>query len=452
MSPESAPPGRPRSGHGWAGLLVVSSARSYLMFLATLAAMAFLPGLLGWNASVVQSGSMEPKISAGDIVLTSELSDSSPLPIGRVITFLVDDMQVVHRIVSVNEDDSLVTAGDANPQHDPWAPSRDDITGQARLLVPVIGLPSYWLGTGNLPALGLWVFATASALMVVAGALGGRAPRAPGAAAPPARRSRLRLDSRAGKIAAGTTVAALLALALPVLPASTADAAFTGRTKGAASWSVKSYAPISVGAMTGYGAIASVAVRDLSETSADGSTVTGSVATSPGTIVTGFKPKEITGRTDLNTVAAKNAMGSATAVRTALLARDVTQVLSPTLSGTLTGGVYTSTSGAFSVPGVLVLDAKGDPGARFVFRTATTLTTAQRAFVVLLNGAKAENVWWVVGSTASLGTSTTSTDSYVVGTYLVNGNATLRGVAVSGRVVSATGTISVSESALSPTS
>ena len=64
-------------------------------------------------------------------------------------------------------------------------------------------------------------------------------------------------------------------------------------------------------------------------------------------------------------------------------------------------GVYCTASG-IGVTGVLTLDGGGDPNATFVFQAGSSLTTAGN--VVLINGAQAKNVYWQVGSSATLGT------------------------------------------------
>ena len=58
----------------------------------------------------------------------------------------------------------------------------------------------------------------------------------------------------------------------------------------------------------------------------------------------------------------------------------------------------------------ITLDAQGDPNARFVFQSSSSLTTADgapspgaHARILLINGAKASNVWWQVASSATLG-------------------------------------------------
>jgi len=415
---------------GWIKLLAVTSSRAYLIALATLGGIAVLPGLLGWTPSVVQSESMEPHISTGDIVLASDLPDSSPLPIGAVIAFRVDERTIMHRLITVNDDNTLVTAGDANPQLDPWSASRDDITGQARLLVPYIGLPGMWLQRGDLVPLIGWSTLTLAALIF---ALPGTRSQRPG-------RHRSDHDRHlpATPITAG--VAALLSLAMVAVPVAPVDAAFTGSTRTSSSWKTQAYSPITIGAMSGFGAIAYNLIQDTS-TSSYQSTIAGDAALTPGFVISGFRDADIT-TVHANDQAATGAMAAAWAARGAIAQRPVTRTLPAALSGTLTGGVYGSTTGAFSVASSLTLDARGDSTARFVFFTSTTLTMAQRSRIVLANGARAANVWWIVGTTATLGTLTTGTpDVTAVGNYIANGNVALRGVTLTGRAVSTNGSV-----------
>jgi hypothetical protein len=75
---------------------------------------------------------------------------------------------------------------------------------------------------------------------------------------------------------------------------------------------------------------------------------------------------------------------------------------------TLAPGVYKSASGTFNISnGPLTLDAKGDPNATWIFQTAAGLTvgiagTAGARSVLLINGAQARNVFWYVGSAATI--------------------------------------------------
>jgi hypothetical protein len=70
-------------------------------------------------------------------------------------------------------------------------------------------------------------------------------------------------------------------------------------------------------------------------------------------------------------------------------------------------GVYDSAAGDFGITGTLTLDAQGNPNAVFIFKTASTLVTAAgNSSVALINGAQSCNVFWQVGSSATLGTNT----------------------------------------------
>jgi len=69
-------------------------------------------------------------------------------------------------------------------------------------------------------------------------------------------------------------------------------------------------------------------------------------------------------------------------------------------------GIYNSAAGTFGVTGALTLDAEGDSSAVFIFQMASTLITAPGSSVALINGASACNVFWQVGSSATLDTTT----------------------------------------------
>ena len=69
-------------------------------------------------------------------------------------------------------------------------------------------------------------------------------------------------------------------------------------------------------------------------------------------------------------------------------------------------GVYTSNT-SILITGDLTLDAQGDANATFVFQSASTIGTAPNARILLVNGAKASNVYWQAGSDVTLQTNTT---------------------------------------------
>ena len=164
---------------GWGWLLLTTVSRAYLVFLLSLAACALLPMLTGLSGSVVQSGSMEPHIGVGDVVLSRALPADSPPPMGRVITFRAPAGSatsgfVLHRVVGANENGSLVTAGDANADVDSTALDRRNILSVASLLIPWIGLPAFWVTTWAFLPLGMWVLLTAGALFIDATAAASR--------------------------------------------------------------------------------------------------------------------------------------------------------------------------------------------------------------------------------------------------------------------------------------
>ena len=172
--------------------------------------------------------------------------------------------------------------------------------------------------------------------------------------------------------------------------------------------------------------------------------VNGDLGTSPNAAVTGFggapngtvngsihQADTLAGQaqTDLTT-AYNNAAGQgpATATGTELGGR------------TLTPGVYQNgTFGITAGAGPLRLNAKGNPNAVFVFKASTTLITDAAARVQLINGAQSCNIFWQIGSSATLGT-----DSSFVGNILALQSIQLNsGVTVDGRLLARTASVTL---------
>jgi hypothetical protein len=159
-------------------------------------------------------------------------------------------------------------------------------------------------------------------------------------------------------------------------------------------------APVPLGTAASYAVLAGSTV-----TSTGATTITGNLGLSPGTSVTGFPPGQVTGSIDAADTAALQAQNDLTAAYNAAAASPVTATIPAELGGTTeTPGVYASPAGTFAITGTLTLDAQGDPNAIFIFQAASTLITASASNVVLVNGAQASNVYWVAGSSATLGT------------------------------------------------
>jgi hypothetical protein len=139
------------------------------------------------------------------------------------------------------------------------------------------------------------------------------------------------------------------------------------------------------------------------------SVLNNSVGVSPGTAITGFPPGIVTppAIVDANaTATAAQAQADLTAAYLDAAGRPLNATTTADLSGlTLVGGVYAGPSKSpLSLTGTLVLDGEGDPNSVFIFQTDSTLITGSASTVSLINGAQECNVFWQVGSSATLGT------------------------------------------------
>jgi hypothetical protein len=144
-------------------------------------------------------------------------------------------------------------------------------------------------------------------------------------------------------------------------------------------------------------------------TNISATTITGDTGLSPGASITGFGNISLTGTLHQNDGAANTAQSDAAAAYLALISLPADTVYSiPTDLGglTLTPGVYKFISSA-GLTGALTLDASSDPNVRFVFQVGTALTTGSGSAFNVINGCAGLGVFWQVGSSATLGTSTT---------------------------------------------
>ena len=134
--------------------------------------------------------------------------------------------------------------------------------------------------------------------------------------------------------------------------------------------------------------------------------VTGDLGVSPGSAVTGFPPGIIIGaQHDGDPTSAQAIADLASAYDDAQLRTLCAMTVSGDLGGlTLTPGLYNSTSSLLIQTADLTLDARGDADAVFIIQTASTLTTAPGRQVILTNNAKAANIYWAVGTSATIGT------------------------------------------------
>jgi hypothetical protein len=187
----------------------------------------------------------------------------------------------------------------------------------------------------------------------------------------------------------------------------------------AGSAQAQSPSPIGLGTADSYAVLAGQSVTN------DGPTViNGDLGVFPGSSVTGFGPGTVNG--EIHTADADSA--SAQQALTAAYNDAFTRPCGTSLTGqdlgglTLEPGVYCFTSTA-GLTGNLTLNALGNPDAVFIFQVASGLTTATGSSVTLINGAQACNVFWQVGSTATLGSTTSFKGNILAQTSITVGTS-----------------------------
>ena len=232
----------------------------------------------------------------------------------------------------------------------------------------------------------------------------------------PARRVTLRL---AAAVALAGSVTALLAVGQPA--------------------SAGIVPTVSLATSANYSVLAATTVTNTNQ-----SVLGQSVGLSPGTEVVGFPPGVVL---PPGVIAAANAdtlqaQSDLTAAYVDAAGRPVefTQVNPDLVGQTLLPGVYAATSkGALSLSGQLVLDGQGDPNAVFIFQTDSTLITSTGSTIALINGASECNVFWQVGSSATLGSG-----SLFVGNILALTSITVQSsTVVRGRALARNGAVTL---------
>ncbi len=179
------------------------------------------------------------------------------------------------------------------------------------------------------------------------------------------------------------------------------------------------------------------------------SVLNGELGVTPGTSLTGFGlPAVVNGATHDNDAVAAQAQGDLTTAYNVAAGQPIppgNDLTGTDLGGlSLTAGAYGFSTSA-QLTGQLTLDAQGDPNAQFVFVIGSTLTTASASSVILTNGASPCNVYWKVGSSATLGSTTA-----FVGNLMALSDISLNdGVTVNGRVLARNGQVTLINDVLS---
>ncbi len=217
----------------------------------------------------------------------------------------------------------------------------------------------------------------------------------------------------------GLMVAVVLAaLALPVYDALAAQA------------------PVGLGTDGTFAVLAGSAVTNTGP-----SVLNGDLGITPGTAISGFPPGTVNGSVHAGDAVAGQAQTDLTTAYNDAAGRTPALAVTGDLGGlTLTPGVYNSGS-SLGLTGQLTLDAQGDPNAVFIFQAGSSLTTASGSDINLIGGAQACNVYWQVGSSATLGTS-----SVFVGNILAYTSVSVNnGVTIQGRVLARNGAVTLDD-------
>ena len=159
--------------------------------------------------------------------------------------------------------------------------------------------------------------------------------------------------------------------------------------------------PVALGAAGNFGVLAGSTV-----TSSGATIVNGDLGLWPGSSVSGFPPGTLTGTMHVADPTAQAAQGDLTTAFNDAAGRSTAPVsVAGNIGGqTLAPGLYKSTASLEISSGDLTLDGQGDPNAVFIFQIASTLVTTSDRQVILIGGAQAANVFWQVGTSATIGT------------------------------------------------
>ncbi len=168
-------------------------------------------------------------------------------------------------------------------------------------------------------------------------------------------------------------------------------------------------------------------------------TVTGDLGTYPTTTITGAGSLTIHGTNHAGDAVTQQAKTDLVTAYNTAAGEGPTSPITADLGGqNLSPGVYNSGS-SIGLTGTLTLDAHGKKDATFVFQAGSALTTASGSSVELVNGAEACNVYWQIGSSATLGTGSTFRGSILA----LHDITVTTGTTVYGRVLARNGAVTL---------
>lgn len=241
------------------------------------------------------------------------------------------------------------------------------------------------------------------------------------------------INSTSGSFTAGATTGTF---------PNTVQAASGGLAATATVIVVANPAPATLGSAGTFSILAGSTVTNTGATT----TIVGDVGVSPGTAITGIPLGQPTG----GSIYPGGAVPAAAQTALTTAYNDLAgRVCGANLTGldlggmTLAPGVYCFNTSA-QLTGTLTLDGQGDPNAVFVIKIGSTLTTASAAAVTLIGSAQAQNVYWQIGSSATLGTGTAFRGNIVALTSITLNN----GASLTGRALARNGAVTLNTNAV----
>ena len=191
--------------------------------------------------------------------------------------------------------------------------------------------------------------------------------------------------------------------------------------------------PVGLGSAASFSVLAGSTVTNTGPT-----TMFGDLGLSPGSSVTGAP--HVLGATHVDDAVAIGAKNALTTAYNDAASRPTSGSAGTDLAGQrFTPGVRSASSALLLSAGSVTLDAQGDPNAVFIFQIASTLITGSNTSVSLVNGTQACNVFWQVGSSATLGTGTR-----FVGTVMASETITAKTAAtIHGRLLARTAAVNL---------
>jgi hypothetical protein len=196
-------------------------------------------------------------------------------------------------------------------------------------------------------------------------------------------------------------------------------------------------ATVNLGTASSFGVLAGT-----TDTNTGPTVINGDLGVDPGTAITGFPPGIVDGTVHDDDGVAGTAQSDLTTAYNDAAGRSPTASVGSAIGAgqTLDPGVYNAST-SLDLSGALTLDAHGDPNAVFIFQVGSTLVTDSASSVRLTNGAQACNVFWQVGSSATLGTNSSFQGSILALTSIT----VTTGDTVTGRALARNGAVTLDD-------